>query len=92
MTIMKLRKDLVLRKVGEDYIIVDPSQDVVDMSKVYTFNPTAAWLWEELIEKEFSKGDIIELLLSNFEIGKDQAEKDVNAFLELCEKEGLLDK
>ena len=89
---MKLRKDLVLRKVGEDYIIVDPSQDVVDMSKVYTFNPTAAWLWEELIDKEFSRDNIVELLLINYEIYKDQAEKDVNAFLELCEQEGLLDK
>jgi hypothetical protein len=45
---MKLRTDLILRHLGNEYIVVDPGQDMVDMSKVFTLNEVAAFLWREL--------------------------------------------
>ncbi len=43
---MKLREDLMLRHLGDEYVIIDPEQDMVDMSKVYTLNETAAFFVE----------------------------------------------
>lgn len=40
---MKLREDLMLRHLGDEYVIIDPERDMVDMSKVYTLNETAAF-------------------------------------------------
>jgi len=87
---MKLRDDLVLRHVGEDHIIVDPNQGVVDMSKVFTLNDSAAWLWESLIGKEFEINVIIELLVAQYGITVAQAAHDAKKLIELFEQNDLL--
>jgi len=87
---MKLRDDLILRHVGNDYMIVDPSQDMVDMSTVFNLNDSAAWLWKELEGREFTKVMMIDLLMERYEVGKEQAEVDVDKLVEIFEKYKLL--
>jgi len=89
---MKLRSDLVLRTIGSDHLIVDPSQDMVDLSTVYTLNSTAAWLWEQLKGKEFDTTAIVELLCDNYEVDEEQAQSDAKVLLADFEKQGLLEK
>ncbi|ULT28293.1 PqqD family protein [Sphingobacterium sp. E70] len=89
---MKLRSDLVLRTIGSDHLIVDPSQDMVDLSTVYTLNSTAAWLWEQLKEKEFDTATIVKLLCENYEVEEEQAQSDAKVLLGDFEKQGLLEK
>jgi len=89
---MKLRSDLVLRTIGSDHLIVDPSQDMVDLSTVYTLNSTAAWLWEELKGKEFDQSTIVELLCQNYEVDVEQAQSDTEVLLQDFDKQGLLEK
>lgn len=88
---MKLRKELTLRQIGKDYIIVEPGQDKVDLSKVYTLNETAAWLWKELHTHEFSKEDMVNKLLGEYEVTKEQASTDVEKLLEIFVSQKLLD-
>ncbi|MBD1424527.1 PqqD family protein [Sphingobacterium arenae] len=88
---MKLRQDLVLRKVGDDYIMVDPSQGMVDLSKVHTLNETAAWLWEQSIGKEISVGGISELLCERYDVSQEKAVQDAEALIQEFEKAGLLE-
>jgi len=87
---MKLRQDLVLRKVGEDYIMVDPSQGMVDLSKVHTLNETAAWLWEQLADKEFTTEDVRDLLFERYDVSIEQAEQDARALTSSFHQAGLL--
>ncbi|MFC3353461.1 MULTISPECIES: PqqD family protein [Sphingobacterium] len=89
---MKLRSDLILRTIGSDHLIVDPSQDMVDLSTVYTLNSSAAWLWEELKGKDFDTDTIVELLLENYEVSKDQAASDAAVLLQDFQKQGLLEE
>ncbi|MDR2270626.1 MAG: PqqD family protein [Sphingobacterium sp.] len=89
---MKLRSDLVLRTIGADHLIVDPSQDMVDLSTVYTLNSSAAWLWEQLKGKEFDRATIVELLCENYEVDAEQAQSDADVLLGDFEKQGLLEK
>ena len=89
---MKLRSDLVLRTIGSDHLIVDPSQDMVDLSTVYTLNSTAAWLWEELKGREFDHTTIVELLCDNYEVDAAQAQSDAEVLLADFERQGLLEK
>lgn len=89
---MKLRSDLILRTIGSDHLIVDPSQDMVDLSTVYTLNSSAALLWEELKGKEFDTDTIVELLLENYEVSKDQAASDAAVLLQDFQKQGLLEE
>ncbi|MNJ97039.1 hypothetical protein D3C87_147770 [compost metagenome] len=81
-----------MRTIGSDHLIVDPSQDMVDLSTVYTLNSSAAWLWEELKGKEFNTDTIVELLVENYEVSKEQAQADAAILLEDFQKQGLLEE
>jgi len=89
---MKLRADLVLRHIGKDHVIVDPGQEVVDMSAVFTLNDTAAWLWEQLEGKAFTRDTVVELLLAEYDVSAEQADVDAGKLLETFERNGLLSK
>lgn len=89
---MKLRTDLVLRTIGSDHMIVDPSQDMVDLSTVYTLNDSAAWLWEQLKEIEFSSATVVELLCEHYDVTETQAQADAEILIQDFEKQGLLQK
>ncbi|UIR55996.1 PqqD family protein [Sphingobacterium sp. SRCM116780] len=87
---MKLRNDLTLRQLGDEYIIVDPSQDMIDMSKVFTLNQSAAFLWEELQGKDFFLGDVVALILDNYEVSQEIAEHDAKQLITSFQEQGLL--
>lgn len=87
---MKLRNDLQLRKLGEDFIIIDPGQEMVDMSKVFTLNETAAFLWEELHDTEFTEETVIQILLENYEVDEALAIKDAKRLIQDFVKGGLI--
>ncbi|MFD2966844.1 PqqD family protein [Sphingobacterium bambusae] len=87
---MILRKDLMLRHVGDDYIIVEPGQDQIDMSRVYTLNETAAWLWEQLQGKDFTLADVTTLLLDRYEVDEQTARQDAAKLIELFQVQGLV--
>ncbi len=73
-------------------MIVDPSQDMVDLSTVYTLNSSAAWLWEELKGKEFTMDTIVELLCENYDVSKEQAQSDAEILLQDFQKQGLVEQ
>ncbi len=87
---MKLREDLMLRHLGDEYVIIDPKQDMIDMSKVYTLNETAAFLWKELQGKEFNVETVTEVLLAYYNVDYAIAEKDAQRLVQDFEKQGLL--
>lgn len=79
---MKLNKDLVLREVGGEYMIVNPFSDTVDMTQVYSLNETAAWLWQQMEGKEeFSLADMVNVLRTEYEVDEETATADI---AELC--------
>ncbi|MDH5828658.1 PqqD family protein [Sphingobacterium sp. SG20118] len=89
---MKLRSDLVLRTIGTDHMIVDPGQEMVDLSTVYTLNDSAAWLWEQLQGVDFTNTAIVELLCQQYEVTEQQALADAETLIKDFEKQGLLEK
>ncbi|RZF58877.1 PqqD family protein [Sphingobacterium corticibacterium] len=86
-----LRQDLVLRKVGDDYIMVDPGQGMVDLSKVHTLNETAAWLWENLTGKDVTVERVAGLLCERFEVTQERATSDALALIREFEVAGLFE-
>ena len=87
---MKLRTDLQLRKLGNDYIIIDPGQEMIDMSKVFTLNETAAFLWEELQGKEFTEETVSQILLENYDVQEEIALNDAKKLIQTFVKGGLI--
>lgn len=88
---MNIRKDLTLRKVGEEYIVVDADQGIADISKVFSLNNTAAFLWQNLAGKSFNIEDAADLLKSEYNINRELAIKDSKQIFEEFRHQNLLE-
>jgi hypothetical protein len=75
---------MVFRKIGDEYILVPIRQDVGDLDSIYTLNETAARVWE-LIDGERSLHEIKNMMLEEFEVTPDEAEKDLIEHLQQLE-------
>lgn len=87
---MRLKKGLVLRHIGKEYIIIDPDKGVVDMTKVYTLNEVAAWLWKQLDITDFTTDQMVELLIRRYDVERERAQKDVDALMDHLHEQGLI--
>ena len=92
---MRFKEGLTLRKIGEDYVIVAPEQGMVDLSKVYSLNETAAWLWEELGGKDFDASKMVELVRDRYDVEHlplEDVEQDIEKLIEFFDQNGLVIK
>ena len=87
---MRLRGDLTLRKIGNEYMIVEPGKDMVDLSKVYSLNKTAAFLWNELQGRDFSEDDVAEILIEEYGLTPRTAYMDGTKMLQHFMAENLI--
>ena len=76
---------IVTRKTGNEYVLVPVANNIADMNSVYTLNETGAFLWE-LIDGRKTVSDLIESLISEYEIDKETADADVMSFIEEMKK------
>ena len=86
---MKLNKDLILREVGGEYMIVNPFSDTVDMTQVYSLNETAAWLWQQMEGKEFTVADMVVVLREEYEVDEETATADLTELTQQWMTAGL---
>jgi hypothetical protein len=91
---MKLRKNLVLRKLGPNYMIVDVNADCVDLAKVYTMNATCANLWSKITEQDLdvTPETLAGLLCEEYDVAYDLALKDVSALIDKWKINDLLEE
>ncbi|MDR0938978.1 MAG: PqqD family protein [Mediterranea sp.] len=87
---MRLKRDLVLRHIGKEHVIVKPGLGSVDLTHVYTLNNVAAWLWEQVPNEEFTEEDWVELLIKRYDVSREKAEEDVRKLVTNLRKNGLI--
>lgn len=86
---LKLDKEYVLRQIGDDYIIVPVGKAALGFNGMITVNETGAFLWEELV-KGTNKGELLRTLMDNYEVTQEEAEKDIDEFLDVLYKNNIL--
>ena len=79
---MRTRKGFVLRTLGKEYILVAEGLEAVDANRLISMNESAAFLWKAVDDKEFDSNTLINLLMEEYGIDREVAEKDVAALLE----------
>lgn len=79
-----------LRKVGNQYMIVEANEKNANMSDVYSLNHTAALLWQQ-VEKGGTTPDMLaDYLCENFEIDRELAINDIERQMAEWKSFGLL--
>jgi hypothetical protein len=76
---------IVTRKTGNEYVLVPITNNIADMNSVYTLNETGAFIWEQIDGKR-NVGEIIKILISEYDIDIKNAEKDVFSFIDNMSK------
>ena len=61
--------------VGENVVFV-PGVAESDSSKLMVLNETSVWLWNSLKDRDFQLQDIVDLLLSEFDVDQKTASAD----------------
>ena len=76
---------VVTRKTGNEYILVPVTNNIADMTSVYTLNETGAFIWDQ-IDGERNVEEIINAVTSEYEIDFKTAEEDVFVFIDnMCD-------
>lgn len=88
---MKIKKGLEVKDICGEHIVMAEGAGNVDFSKIVSLNESAYLLWTNLVGKDFSEADMVNILLDNYEVDKHVAESDVKDLVEKWEKEGLLE-
>ena len=79
---MKTRKGFSLRSLGKEFVLVAEGLEAVDFSRMISMNESAAFLWRSVEDKDFEAETLVDLLLEEYDITREVAEKDVATLLQ----------
>jgi hypothetical protein len=79
---MKIKDGFVLREMCGENIVAAEGLQNINFNKLISLNSTAAFLWKELVGKEFTAEDMASLLVEEYGIDMELALKDSKA---LCQ-------
>lgn len=77
---MKIKEGFILREVAGSYIVVAIGEAVKTYNGLITLNETSAFLWNVLV-KGATEDELVNALLSEYEVEKEDAVKGVKAFI-----------
>ena len=87
---MSLRTNLKLRKVGDRYMLVVVSDSDMNTTAVYTFNETAAFVWNAAADAGFDPAALARLLCGEYDIDYPSALSDIERLLAEWKATGLI--
>ena len=88
---MKLKEDLLLRKVAGMWVVVPVREMSISFNGMVSLNDSGALLWRTL-EGGADREKLIAALQEEYEVEKDAAAADVEAFLSTLRGAGLLEE
>ena len=87
---MKLKDGFILSEVAGETVVLPMNADM-SFNKMITLNETGRVLWEAL-QQEAQVEDLVEALVSQYEVDRDTAKSHVLRFLDKLRENGFLDE
>ena len=87
---MRIKEGFELREICGEQIILSHGVENIDFTKIISLNESAAFLWHEVENREFSEEELVKALLDAYEVDEDTARRDVKQVLEKWNEIGLL--
>lgn len=87
---MKIKEGFTLRSLLGEFIVVGEGLAQVNFNKMLSLNESAAYLWKEVEGKDFTREDLVKLLLDRYEVSEEQAAADVDKLLAVWTQEGVV--
>ncbi len=87
---MKTKKGFRLRELGGDYILIGESVELINFNSLITLNESAAYLWRNVDGKDFNAETLTDLLLDEYEVDAETAQRDAEATLQNWFEAGII--
>jgi hypothetical protein len=81
--------NIVSRKISDEVILVPIKQKARDVDSIYTINEVGSRIWE-FIDGKRRIDEIRDLVVKEFEVSTQEAEKDIVEFLKQLEQVGAI--
>lgn len=89
---MKIKEGFVLRSLGNEQIVAGEGLEQINFSKLISLNASAAYLWQEIEDKEFDEQMLAALLAEKYGIDPNIALADVRELIESWIVVGIIEK
>ncbi|MBQ7335210.1 MAG: PqqD family protein [Clostridia bacterium] len=87
---MQLNKDFTIQKVGNVYVAVPVGETSRQFLGMVRLNETGAFLWKRMAEGECTEEDLVNALLSEYDVTREVAARDVHKVVELLQENCIL--
>lgn len=87
---MKLEANLRIRDIAGESVILMPSKEGKDMTRVLALNSSSRYLWDTLVGKEFEAEDVVKALLDRYEVDETRAREDAAKWVAQLVELGVL--
>ena len=88
---MRTKKGFKLRTVCGENIIVGEGIENIDFSRIISLNESAAYLWNNVQDREFDASTLTELLQAEYEVDEETARNDAQALIEKWISAGIIE-
>ncbi|HEY2093389.1 MAG TPA: PqqD family protein [Thermoanaerobaculia bacterium] len=88
-TVYRTASDVVVRRIGDESVVVPVRSHVGDLDSLFTLNEVASRVWE-LLDGRRSLDAIIETLCEEFDVTAEVAAKDVEDLIRTLEEAHLV--
>ena len=86
---MTVSKNLILRIIGGENILVPIGEDALKIHGMITLSDSGLLLWQRL-QEEATEDELVSLILEEYEVDETTAREDVQSFLHGLRNAGLL--
>lgn len=87
---MRTNKGIELRELCGEYVLIGAGMENIDFSKMVSLNETAAWLWREVKDKEFTAETMAAMLTERFDVEEAVALADTTELTKKWLSEGVI--
>jgi len=88
---MRKKKGFTLRTICGENIIVGEGIENIDFSRIISMNESAAYLWKEIKDSEFTVDSLTQLLLKEYEVDEATARSDAEALTKKWLEAGIIE-
>ena len=87
---MKIKQGYVLRQVADLWVVLPLAEETVNFNGMIKLNDCGALLWQEL-ERGCDVERLVDAVLAEYRVSREQARADVTQFLENLSQVGCLE-
>ncbi len=87
---MKIKENFVLRELCGSFVVVAVGEQTLNFKGLIKLNETGAFLWKNMAENDVTEEELLQALLSEYDVEKNVAQTDIKEFINLLKEADLL--